>query len=104
MTTRGLLGVLKERGEGVLQDLSTELLKNPRFLKALQKAIQGKEALDVAAGRALKKANIPTRTEFKKSVRKVEALEQELAELKAQVAELSQPKKKRSRKASRKKT
>ena len=104
MTTRGLLGLLKERGEGVLQDLSAELLKSPRFLKALQKAIQGKEALDAAAGRALKKANIPTRTEFKKSVRRVEALEQELATLKAQIAELSQPKKKRSGKASRKKT
>jgi len=104
MTTRGLLGVLMERGEGVLQDLSAELLKSPRFLKAMQKAIQGKEALDAAAARALKRANIPTRTEFKKSVKRVEALEQELAELKAQVAELSRPKKKRSGKASHKKT
>ena len=104
MTNRGLLGVLKERGEGVLQDLSTELLKNPRFLKALQKAMQGKEALDSAAGRALKKANIPTRTEFKKSVKKVDALEREVAELKTQIAELSKPRKKRAGKSSRAKT
>ncbi len=108
MTNRGLLGVLRERGEGVLQDLSAELLQNPRFLKALQKALQkamqGKEALDAAAGRALKKANIPTRTEFKKSVKKVEALEREVAELKTQIAELSKPRKKRAGKASRTKT
>ena len=104
MTTRGLLGVLRERGEGVLQDLSAELLKNPRFLKALQKAMQGKQALDAAAARALKRANIPTRTEFKKSVRRVEALEQEVADLKAQLAELSRPGKKRARKAGPKKT
>ena len=96
--------MLKERGEGVLQDLSAELLKNPRFLKALQKATQGKQALDAAAARALKRANIPTRTEFKKSVRRVEALELEVAHLKGQLAELSRPGKKRARKAGPKKT
>lgn len=74
---------LKAKGEQVFSQVSGELMKNPQFLKAMQAAYQGKERFDEAAARALKSMNIPTRTEFKKALRRIEALETELQALKA---------------------
>jgi hypothetical protein len=74
---------LKARGEEVFQQVSGELMANPRFMGALQQAWKGKEKLDQAAARALKAMNVPTRTEFKKAVRRIEVLEAELAAAKA---------------------
>lgn len=74
---------LKARGEEVLAQVSNELMGNEHFLKALQTAMQGKEKLDQAAARALKQMNIPTRTEFKKALHRIETLEHEIAALKA---------------------
>ena len=74
---------LKARGEQVLAQASSELMKNPQFVRAMQGALRGKEKLDAAAGRALKTMNIPTRSEFKKALRRIEALEAEVASLKA---------------------
>src|SRR5262245_14435141 len=74
---------LKARGEQVFTQVSSELMKNPQFVKAMQAAYQGKERLDAAAARALKTMNIPTRDEFKKALRRIEALEAELQAAKA---------------------
>lgn len=74
---------LKARGEEVFQQVSGELMANPRFMSALQSAWKGKEKLDAAAGRALKAMNVPTRSEFKKAVRRIEVLEAELAAARA---------------------
>lgn len=74
---------LKARGEEVLSQVSGELMKSPHFLKALQAAMLGKEKLDQAVARALKQMNIPTRTEFKKALHRIEALEHEVQALKA---------------------
>jgi hypothetical protein len=54
--------------------------------EALAGAMRGKEKLDEAAAKALKSMNVPTRTEFKKALRRIESLEAELASLKAQAA------------------
>jgi hypothetical protein len=48
--------------------------------------MKGKEKLDEAVAKALKNMNIPTRTEFKKAVRRIEALEEQIAGLKAKAA------------------
>jgi polyhydroxyalkanoate synthesis regulator phasin len=77
---------LKARGEEMFTQLSSQLMENPQFVKAMQGAIKGKEALDQAASRALRQMNIPTRSEFKKAVSRIETLEQELAELRAKRA------------------
>ena len=74
---------IRARGEAVFAQLSADLLENPRFAKALQHAMKGKELFDQAAARALKTMNVPTRTEFHKALRRIEALEAELAALKA---------------------
>jgi hypothetical protein len=58
---------------------------NPRFVKAMQHALRGKERLDGAVARVLKTMNVPTRTEFKKAVRRIEVLEAELEALKSRV-------------------
>jgi hypothetical protein len=73
---------LRARGEEVFSQVSGELMANPHFMKAVQGAMRGKEKLDAAAARALKTMNVPTRTEFKKALRRIEALEAELADLK----------------------
>jgi hypothetical protein len=83
---KNLLDSLKARGTEVFGQVSAELMQNPRFAKALQGALRGKELLDQAAGRALKNMNIPTRTEFKRALGRIEALERELAEQKAKAA------------------
>lgn len=74
---------LRARGEQVFQQVSAELMQNPHFIKAMQSALRGKERLDEAAARALKTMNVPTRTEFKKALKRIETLEAELAALKA---------------------
>lgn len=86
---------LKARGEEVLTQVSGELMSNPRFMKAMEAAWQGKAKLDEAVGRALKTMNIPNRTEFKKALRRIEALEAEVAGLRAAQAK---PKRRASKK------
>jgi polyhydroxyalkanoate synthesis regulator phasin len=80
---KGLLDRLKERGEEVFTQLSGELMSNRHFVKAMEGAMRGKQKLDEAAGRALKSMNVPTRTEFKKAVARIETLEEELTALRA---------------------
>jgi polyhydroxyalkanoate synthesis regulator phasin len=85
---------LKARGEEVLSRVSGELMANPHFMKAMQAAWQGKEKLDQAVARVLKQMNIPTRTEFKRAVGRIDALEQEVAALKAKARARPAPRKK----------
>lgn len=75
---------LRAKGEEVFAQVSQELMANPRFTKAVEGALRGKEKLDEAAATALKTMNVPTRTEFKKALRRIESLEEQLASLKAQ--------------------
>jgi polyhydroxyalkanoate synthesis regulator phasin len=91
----GVLGLLKAKGEEVFAQVSSELMSNPRFMQAMQTAFKGKAKLDEAVAQALRTANIPTRTEFKRAVRRVEALEAQVEELKAALAAAAQPKPKR---------
>ena len=74
----------RARGEAVFNQVSEELMKNPNFVKAMQAAMKGKERVDVAVGQALKTMNVPTRTEFRRAVARIDALEQEVAGLKAE--------------------
>lgn len=82
---KGLLDRLKERGEEVFTQLSGELMSNRHFVKAMEGAMRGKQKLDEAAARALKTMNVPTRTEFKRAVARIETLEEELVSLRARV-------------------
>jgi hypothetical protein len=86
---RSVFDVLKERGEEVMNQISGELMQNPAFIKAMQGAIKGKEKIEEAATQALRGMNIPTRTEFKKALSKIESLERELAVQKATVEGLA---------------
>lgn len=86
---RSVFDRLKERGEEVLNQLSNELMANPHFVKAMQGAVKGKEKLEEGVSQALRGMNIPTRTEFKKALSKIEALEREIAVQKAAVEGLA---------------
>ena len=80
---RGLLDRLRSRGEEVLTLVSAELMSSPRFLKAMEGAMRGREKIEEAVGQALKQMNVPTRSELKRAVSRVETLEREVAALKA---------------------
>jgi polyhydroxyalkanoate synthesis regulator phasin len=88
MTTRSrsVLERLKEQGEEVLNRISDEVMSSEYFAKAMQGAMKGKEMIDQAVGKALKQMNIPTRSEFRRAVQRIDALERELAEVKAAAA------------------
>jgi len=70
---------LRSRSEEMLTQVTAELMSNPQFSRAVQQALKGKQFLDDAAARALKQANIPTRTEFRRAVSRVASLESEVA-------------------------
>ena len=78
-----VFGRWRARGEAVFNQVSGELMKNPNFVKAMQAALKGKERMDLAAGRALKAMNVPTRSEFRRAVARIDDLEHEVAALKA---------------------
>jgi hypothetical protein len=69
-----------KKGGAVLAQVSEGLMKNPAFVGAVATAYRGKERLNGAVGDALKTMNIPTRSEFKRAVARIEALERELAD------------------------
>jgi len=76
---------LRSRSEEVLTQLSAELMSNPQFARAVQQALKGKQLLDDAAARALEKANIPSRKEFRQAQRRLESLTEELRELRGRL-------------------
>lgn len=74
-----ILGRLRARGEEFFSQVSGELMKNPQFVSAMQAAVWGKEKLDDAVAQGLKAMNVPTRTEFKRALDRIEALERQVA-------------------------
>ena len=83
---KGVFDFLRTKGSEVVTQVSEELMSNPSFLRALETAYRGKERLNGAVGHALKTMNVPTRSEFKRAVARIEALERELAERKREPA------------------
>jgi hypothetical protein len=77
---------LRARGEEFLTQVSNELMSNPRFIRAMQAAVRGKEWIDQAVAQALRTMNVPTRSEFKRAVARIDVLERELADAKRQAA------------------
>jgi hypothetical protein len=73
-----LLGRIRARSEEFFNQVSGELMKNPEFVSAMQAAVAGKEKVDEAVDRVLKSMNLPTRTEFKRALERIEALEQQM--------------------------
>ena len=57
-------------------------MSNPRFLKAMEGAMRGEGAARGAVGQALKQMNVPTRTELKRALSRIETLEREVTSLK----------------------
>ena len=96
---KGLFERLKERGDEMLTQISGELMQNPHFVKAMEGAVRGKQRLDEAAARALRGMNIPTRSEFKRALSRVESLEQEVDALKAKLKKRAPGKAARGKKA-----
>jgi polyhydroxyalkanoate synthesis regulator phasin len=78
----GFLNRLRSRGQEYLTQVSAELSQNPRFMRAVAGAMRGKEKLEEAVGRVLRQMNVPTRSELKRAIARIDALEKELAALK----------------------
>jgi hypothetical protein len=77
---------LKERGEEMLSQISDEVVNSPYFHRAMEGVMKGRQQLTEAAAQALKQMNIPTRTEFKKAMSRIDTLEQEINTLRAEKA------------------
>jgi polyhydroxyalkanoate synthesis regulator phasin len=93
---RSIFDRLKERGEEVFTQVSGELMANEHFMKAMESALRGKEFVDQAAARALKGMNLPTRSDLKKALARIEALEAEVAALKKKPKAKAAPNKRTS--------
>ena len=78
----GFLNRLRSRGHEYLTQVSAELSQNPRFMQAMAGAMRGKERLEEAVGRVVRQMNVPTRSELKRAVARIDALEKELLALK----------------------
>ena len=78
----GFLNRLRSRGEEVLTQVSAELSSNPRFMQAMAGALRGKEKLEQAVSRVLRQMNVPSRSELKRALARIDALEREVAALK----------------------
>jgi polyhydroxyalkanoate synthesis regulator phasin len=88
---KDLIDRLRTRGEEMFTQVSAELMSNPRFMRAMEGAMRGKEAAEDTAARAIKSMNIPTRTEFKKALKRIDALERNVATLDAKLTAASKP-------------
>lgn len=82
MKDRTIFDELKAKGEEFFTRMSGELMSNPSFTRAMQAAWWTKEKLDQAVAQALKGMRIPTREEFDRALRRIEALETEADRLK----------------------
>ena len=96
---RGVFDFLRARGEEFLTQISNELMSNPRFIRAMQAAVRGKEWIDQAVAQALRTMNVPTRSEFKRALARIDVLERELADLRRQATARKRTPKRRTRTA-----
>ena len=86
MSQHGMFDFLRTQGEAFVNQVTNKLMGDPRFIKAVQTALKGKEWFDQGVAQALRTMNVPTRTEFKRAVGRIETLEQELAEVRREAA------------------
>jgi hypothetical protein len=73
-----LLGRIRARGGEFFRQVSAELMRDPEFVSVMQAGMWGKEKLDQAVTEALHAMNVPTRTEFKAALDRIEALERQV--------------------------
>jgi hypothetical protein len=99
----GFLNRLRSRGEEVLTQVSAELSSNPRFMRAMAGAMKGKEKLEQAVARVLRQMNVPSRSELKRALARIDALERDLAALKAKPRARTAPRREAKRRGTRRK-
>jgi ribosomal 50S subunit-associated protein YjgA (DUF615 family) len=97
---RSLLGRLKDSGEQVFNELSQQLLENPTFLAALRRSIEAKERVGRTISGTMDFVNLPSKNDVAavmdaiehlsvrvaKQERTLAAIEQGLAEIKAELS------------------
>jgi polyhydroxyalkanoate synthesis regulator phasin len=82
MGDTGFLNRLRSRGQEVLTQVSAELSQNKHFMQAMAGAMRGKEKLEEAVSRVMRQMNVPSRSELKRALARIEALEKQVASLK----------------------
>jgi hypothetical protein len=89
---KGLIGKVKAMGDQAMTDFANELLSNPKFAKALGKAIQramaAKGALDKNLQLVFNAVNLPTKADHEKLIRRVEKTNQTIAGLESRIDDL----------------
>ena len=80
-----MIGDVMKKGEEIFQNVSGKLMEQPAVQKAVEAAMAGKDKVDEGMAMALKTMNVQPRAEFRGLKKKVEALEAQVAELRAKV-------------------
>ena len=73
-----LLGRIRARGGEFFRQVSAELMRDPEFVSVMQAGMWSKEKLEQTVTEALHAMNVPTRTELKAALDRIEALERQV--------------------------
>jgi polyhydroxyalkanoate synthesis regulator phasin len=92
-----LFDQLRARGEGFLTEVSNNIMSNPAFVEILKKGVAAKEEVDRKVADGLRAFKAMAGADLKKLEERVDALERELASLKAPRARAAKPARKTAR-------
>ena len=81
MEEKGVFDKLKGKGEEVFTQISNEVISNPLFIKAFEKALKAKKRLDRTATTAMGAMNLPTTKDIHHINKRLDAIESKLDEL-----------------------
>lgn len=85
MDEKSVFNKLKGKGEEMFSQVSSELVSNPLFMKAMERALKAKKTLDRTATTAMTAMNFPTTRDIEKINRRLDAIESKLDDVLAAV-------------------
>ena len=75
----GFLGKLKDSGEAAFEELSSQLMENPIFMKALKKGLETKGDIDNKVSGAMDFMNLPSKNDVAKLLEEIERVRSRMA-------------------------
>lgn len=81
MGDKSVFDKIKGKGEEVVSQISSELVSNPLFMKAVEGAMDAKKKLDKTATTAMSAMNFPTTKDIHKLNKRLDAIESKMDEI-----------------------
>jgi len=76
----GFLGKLKDSGEAAFEELSSQLMENPLFMKALKKGLETKGEIDNKVSGAMDFMNLPSKNDVARLLEEIERVRSRMAQ------------------------